>query len=121
MAEILVELVLAILSGMGLGGGGLFVIYLTLVLGEDQLTAQGANLLFFIATAAVSTLLSARHGRIEWKTTLPISISGALLSLVGAFVAGAVSGTLLRRIFGGMLVIGGLISLISKKAKKGKD
>lgn len=113
----MIELVIAVLSGMGLGGGGLFVIYLTLVLGEEQLIAQGANLLFFIATAAVSTFLSARRGRIKWKATLPISLSGALLSLVGAFVAGAISAALLRRIFGGMLVIGGLISLVSKKRK----
>ena len=45
---ILITFLLAALSGMGVGGGGLFVIYLSLFTNTPQLTAQGMNLLFFL-------------------------------------------------------------------------
>ncbi len=118
MGEVLIELFIAVLSGMGLGGGGLLVIYLTLVLEQEQLIAQGANLVFFIATASVSTFLSIRRGRIVWREVLPLIIAGIPLSLLGAALAGAISSTLLRRIFGGMLAVGGGISLLSVFFKK---
>ena len=42
---------LSALSGMGVGGGGLFVIYLAFATDMPQLSAQGANLLFFLCSA----------------------------------------------------------------------
>ena len=38
---------IAILSGLGVGSGGLLVIWLTLALGVDAQMARGLNLLFF--------------------------------------------------------------------------
>ena len=46
--------IIALLSGMGIGSGGLLVIYLTLLEKVPQLTAQGINLLFFIFASASS-------------------------------------------------------------------
>ena len=43
---------IAVLSGLGVGSGGLLVIYLTLVEKVPQLTAQGTNLIFFILIKA---------------------------------------------------------------------
>lgn len=115
MGEAFIELLIAVVSGMGLGGGGLLVIYLTLGLGAEQLVAQGANLVFFVCVAAVSTVCSACRGRIVWARVMPISIVGGVFALLGAFLAGAVPAAALRRIFGAVLVVGGGISLISKK------
>ena len=36
-----------ILASMGLGGGMILILYMTLIAGMEQLTAQGVNLLFF--------------------------------------------------------------------------
>ena len=41
-----------ILASMGLGGGMILILYMTLIAGMEQLTAQGVNLLFFIPIAA---------------------------------------------------------------------
>lgn len=38
----------ALLAGMGVGSGGLFVVFLTVFLDYPQLAAQGLNLYFFI-------------------------------------------------------------------------
>ena len=44
----IIPFLISALMGMGVGGGGLFIIYFTLLLGTPQLTAQGTNLLLFV-------------------------------------------------------------------------
>jgi uncharacterized membrane protein YfcA len=52
LVDILATLLIAVLSGMGVGSGGLMVLYLTLLRGAPQLSAQGFNLLFFLFAVA---------------------------------------------------------------------
>ena len=49
LTDILAAAVAALLTGMGMGSGGVLVIYLTLWAEIEQYTAQGLNLLFFLA------------------------------------------------------------------------
>ena len=44
-------------GALGLGGGGILVIYLTVFAGVEQFQAQGINLLFFIPSAAIAVFL----------------------------------------------------------------
>lgn len=118
MKMLIISLLIAILSGMGVGGGGLLVIYLTLFEGTEQIIAQGINLCFFIIVAVSSTIYNAKKKKIVWKTTLILSISGAILSLFGAWIGGIINPNILRKIFGAMLIIGGVSSLISAFSKK---
>ena len=53
---------IAILSGMGVGSAGLLVVYLTMVLGAPQLTAQGINLLFFLPSALIACFFAGIAG-----------------------------------------------------------
>ena len=118
MKILIISLIIAILSGMGVGGGGLLVIYLTLFEGTEQIIAQGANLCFFIAAATASTIYNIKNKKIVWKTTIILSVSGAIFSLFGAYLAGTINPDILRKIFGGMLIFGGISSLISTFGKK---
>lgn len=119
MKTFIISLIIAILSGMGLGGGGLLVIYLTLVESTPHLIAQGANLSFFIISAAASTIFSFKKHLILWKTTLWMSACGIVGAIVGTLLAGTISPDLLRKIFGSMLVISGVVSIFfQKKADK---
>ena len=52
--NMIVGFLVALLMGMGVGGGGLFVIFLTLCLNYGQINAQGTNLLFFIIAILAS-------------------------------------------------------------------
>ena len=45
---IIASFLIAALSGLGVGGGGLFVVFLALFTEIPQITAQGINLLFFL-------------------------------------------------------------------------
>ncbi len=120
MLDFLIFFAIATLSGMGLGGGGLLVIYLTLVVDTPQIIAQGANLAFFIVAASFSTLYNAIKKQIKWKITLTMSASGIILAYLGIVLAGEIEPDLLQKIFGGMLIFGGIASLLhplfSKKA-----
>lgn len=44
--------VTGVLSGFGVGGGTLLLIYMTAFAGVEQHLAQGINLLYFLPTAA---------------------------------------------------------------------
>ena len=57
----------ALLAGMGVGSGGLFVVCLTLVFGMNQLAAQGLNLYFYIFAAAAALSLHVRTAPLKWK------------------------------------------------------
>ena len=48
ISALLAGLFSGILGSMGLGGGGILIIYLSLFTATEQLKAQGINLIFFI-------------------------------------------------------------------------
>ena len=50
---LLVATILGFLTGLGVGGGSLLILWLTIVLGMDQATARGINLLFFLPAAVI--------------------------------------------------------------------
>ena len=60
MLNIIVGFMVAMLMGMGVGGGGLFVIFLTLCLNFGQINAQGTNLMFFIIAILSSFFIHIR-------------------------------------------------------------
>ena len=108
---ILASLAIALLSGMGVGSGGLLVIYLTLIENAPQLTAQGINLLFFLFAAASSLLLHITHRRLFFGAILIMSATGILGSLIGSHLASLLPAAALRKIFGTMLTASGLVAL----------
>ena len=118
MKIFIITLIIATLSGMGVGGGGLLVIYLSLFEGTEQIIAQGANLCFFIIAAIASTAYNVKRKKIVWKTTLILSLFGVLGALIGSYIAGVIDPSILRKIFGAMLVLGGFSSLFSSFGKK---
>lgn len=108
-------------GAMGLGGGGVLLIYLTVFAGMEQLTAQGVNLLFFLPCALLALLLHAGTGLIRWKTALPCAAFGLLGALGGSLLAGRLGGDILSRIFAAGLILLGLMELFKKDSAKSKD
>ena len=100
------------LSGMGIGGGGLLVIYLTLFRGAGQMSAQGINLYFFVFASIAALIIHCRKRRISYSRVLLISAFGMPLSLFGGLLASVTDPYLLRKIFGIMLIIAGGLSLL---------
>lgn len=107
-----------LLGAMGMGGGGILVIFLSLCTYISQANAQGVNLLFFIPIAILSVIMYQRNKLIKWKIVLPFALAGVCFSFVGAYVANVIEPIWLRRGFGILLLIMGIRELFSKDKKE---
>jgi uncharacterized membrane protein YfcA len=101
----------AALSAMGMGGGGILLIYLTAFAGTDQKAAQGINLLFFIPIAIVALILHSRRKLVRWDLTLKYVLLGLPGVYLGWKLAMTLEAGLLSKIFGGFLLLVGLREL----------
>ena len=110
--SVVVAFVIAFLSGLGIGGGGLFATYLAMFTPLPQLSVQGFNLIFFLFCACSSVIVQILVGRrIRVGAVLIMVISGLVGACAGAFLSIALPQEYLRRIFGMMLVATGLVAL----------
>ena len=114
MKEFLISLAIATLSGLGIGSGGLLVIYLTLVRDIPQLIAQGLNLLFFIFASSASVVFNFKRRRISAGLVLLMGSAGVLGAFWGTRLALIIDEDVTRKIFGTMLILSG-ISVFFKK------
>ena len=80
---LVVGTVLGFLTGLGIGGGSLLMLWLTLVLGVSQAEARQINLLFFLPSALISCWMHKKQGTLNWKTSFPGMISGYIQELIG--------------------------------------
>lgn len=111
----------AILSGLGIGSAGLFVLYLTLIAGYSQPEAQALNLLFFILSAGAALLLHIRERRIPWRVVLVLIACAVPGALAGSYLVRVLDATLIRKLFGGMLVVTGVPTLLSRKKERNRN
>ena len=116
------SLIAGLLSGltasMGLGGGAVLIIYLTLLAAVDRITAGGINLLFFIPISLLAVIIYAVRGEIKWKTVIPISLLGLCGSVLGMWLIDFLEDEWISKIFGGILVILGLKETFFKGVAK---
>lgn len=106
-----------IAGAMGLGGGSVLIIYLTVFAGVEQLAAQGINLIFFLPTAAVAVLIYSKKGIIKWRKILPIMLIGAVGTLITGFWVGQLKAALIKKFFGFIIVFYGGYELFSFKKR----
>lgn len=103
------------LCSMGLGGGGILILYLILFLKEEQITAQGINLLFFIPCAAISTIIYSFKKLIKLKSVMFTFLGGFPGVLLGSYLLSIINPIWISRIFGIFLLISGIKALFIKE------
>lgn len=106
--------ILGFLSGIGIGGGSLLILWLTIVLEMPQAMARGINLLFFIPSALVACFFRWRQGTLDLRTVLPAMITGCIAAGIFSWLSTMLDTRLLQKIFGGLLIITGLRELFYK-------
>ena len=111
----LVGVFAGVLGGMGMGGGAILIPLLTVFFGVDQISAQAINLVAFIPMAIVSLIIHLKNKRVKTKGLLWIILPAAACSLAGSFFALAVSGSLLKKCFGGFLIALSVFQFFSDK------
>ena len=105
----------AILSGMGVGSAGLYVSFLVLVQNTPQLTAQALNLLFFLFSCGAALCVHLFRTPPFWGLLLLLIPAGLLGAWGGSALAVCLPQDLLRRLFGGFLLLSGTLGLFVKR------
>ena len=105
------------LSAWGVGGGTLLLLVMTLLLGIDQRTAQGINLLFFLPTAASALYCHYKNGYLDGPTLKSAVPAAVIAALLCSWIATAVDVSLLRRPFGLFLLVSGISLLLPTRKK----
>ncbi len=104
----LAGLVCGVLSGCGIGGGSLLLIWMTQVSGMDQAAAQGVNLVYFLPASLAALVSHFKNGLVEKKTALWIALPGRCTAALAALAASRLDPSLLRRLFGIFCVVVGV-------------
>ncbi len=102
---------LGFLSGLGIGGGSLLVLWLTLVLDTPQDVARTVNLLFFLPSAVIASLFRWRQGSLPLKKIWPAIITGCLSAAVFSYLGSQWNIEIIKKLFGGLLLITGIREL----------
>lgn len=103
-----------ILSGFGLGGGTLLLIYMTAFAALPQTLAQGINLLYFIPAAAAALPFHAKNRCLDKSVILPAAAAGLAAAGLAAWIATSLDVHLLRKLFGSFLLCIGLSELFRR-------
>lgn len=111
MVDFFVSTGIALLSGLGVGSGGLLVVFLTEFRSVGQVFAQGVNLMFFIFSSGASTAVNLRRRNICYGAVTMMTVGGVVGAVIGALAASIVPAKMLRFAFGAMLLITGVPAL----------
>lgn len=115
---ITVSTALGFLAGLGVGGGSLLILWLNFALAMPQPQARILNLLFFLPSAVIASVFRWKQGNLNFRMVLPAIISGCLAAAVFSLLGQSLDLTLLKRLFGILLLITGIRELLYKPKKK---
>lgn len=114
MMEAVIGFLTGVLASMGLGGGFVLVVWLTLFAETEQRTAQGINVLFFLPIAFVSLIMHLKNGLVNKRLVKKLAARGLLGAALGTFSSQLIANDLLRKLFALFLLAFGLRELFAK-------
>lgn len=97
----------ALIGAVGIGGI-LLIPVLVVIAGLPIHTASATALFTFMLTGALSTLLFARRGSIDWTTSLVVSAGALAFSVLGAYLNSLADAVVLDRIIGAIITFAGV-------------
>ena len=110
LIPLLVGAATGVLSGFGVGGGTLLLVYMTTLAG----LAQGINLLYFLPAGLTALPAHLKNGYVEKGLLFPAISAGLLCAALASWAATALDVDLLRKLFGGFLILIGLSELFGR-------
>ena len=112
--QLLLGTVLGFLAGIGVGGGSLLMLWLTVVMGQSHAMARSINLLFFLPSALIACCFRWKQGTLDLKAVLPAILAGCIAAGICAWLGTLLDTRLLKKLFGGLLMVTGLRELLYK-------
>lgn len=120
---VVISVLSALLAGMGVGGGAVFVLIATNFLNIGQKEAQALNLILFVAAGISATISNFKNKNVDLKIIKKV----LLILLIGAYIGtnlfDRINSELLRTYFLCFLVVIGIYEIITsvKNIKKAKN
>lgn len=109
--------VLGFLSGLGIGGGSLLILWLTLVLQMPHALAGTVNLMFFVPSALIACLFRLKQGKLDLKRVLPALAAGCAGAVLCTLLGNRIDESILRKPFGILLLVTGIRELFYRPRK----
>ena len=117
VVSILIGTLLGFLSGLGVGGGSLLMLWLTLIADTPQADARVMNLMFFIPCALIATCFRWKQTKPDRKLTLWAVAGGLVGALIGNFLHSRLDLELLKKGLGILFLICGVKELFYRERK----
>lgn len=114
---VITGLLLGYLAGIGVGGGSLLILWLTLVINMEQSIARSINLMFFLAAAGAVSVFRWKQGTLELRRLLPAIIAGCISAAAFAWLSKQINVENLKKLFGILLLITGVKELLYRPKK----
>ena len=118
--QLIILIIVGILSGLlagafGVGGAIIVIPALVFILGLSQHEAQGTSLAFMIPPVGIlATWNYWKAGHVNWKIALILSITFFIGAYFGSNISLNISDRMLRKLFGGLLILIALKMIFSK-------
>lgn len=108
----------AVIASMGIGGGAVLLLFLTVFSDTPLATAQGINLLFFLPIGAVALFFHKKSGLLQVKKGISCGLWGLPGVFMGVWIASKLESSVLSKLFAVFLLYSGLKALFAKKGPK---
>lgn len=102
--DILAAAAAGALTGAGVGGGSLLLLYLTMARQMPQLEAQGVNLFYFLAASGPALYFHLKNRQVQWRGGLWAACAGGAACLAGCRLAEVIDPGWLKKGFGLLLL-----------------
>lgn len=112
--------VLGFLAGLGIGGGSLLILWLTMVLNMEHSVSRGINLLFFLPAAIICACFRWKQGNLPIRKILPAILCGCISAAAFSLLSRWIDVAALKKLFGGLLILTGVREVFYKKKTEGQ-
>lgn len=99
MLEIIFGIISGIVTGLGMGGGTVLILLLSLFTGLEQHVAQATNLVFFIPTSIAAIIINLKQKNIDFRLAINVVIFGIIGAIIGTIISNNISSENLRKYF----------------------
>jgi uncharacterized membrane protein YfcA len=113
MLEFIIPFLISTLMGIGVGGGGLYIIYLAEIIKMDLTLARGTNLAFFIISALASMLIHLKNRHFYPCQLVIMIFFGVIGSYIFSHLSNMIDPEIPKKVLGSVLILGGGISFYS--------
>ena len=121
MKLILIGIISGIVTGLGMGGGSILILFLTLFMMVNQHTAQAANLIFFIPTSISAIYVYFKNKNVDAQIGKKLLYTVIIGAIGGAYLTKFIDSSNLKKYFGMFILAVGVIDIILTIKKKVKD